>query len=176
MRKHGFTPLEMSKKKQLQKQKKHVLSLTGFTLIELLVVIALVVVIAGFATVRFVQSFQARGLEQYVKELTSYIRYVQFRAIETGQIYELAAQKEGKGLDTYAQKEPGKFEEVKTPYTGRFKGEQRIDTKFRKGGEIYFFPDGTVTQDTIEITDSSGKTFSIEIKNKLGAFEVKEHV
>ncbi len=167
--------VETSVKGTSQKRRTRFLSLTGFTLIELIVVIALVAVIAGLATVRFMQSFEARSTDQYVKELTSYLRYVQFRAIEEGQAYRLGVAEEGKGLTTSVADSSGKFAETRLPHARKLREDSRMDIRLKKGNGVFFFPDGTVTGNAFEISDSSGRLITVTIKNRLGIFEVKDH-
>src|SRR3989344_7693878 len=58
----------------------------GFTLVELMVVIAIIVSVAGAATVSFSQAHQRASLANYLKEMTVYMRYLQYRSIQTGSI------------------------------------------------------------------------------------------
>ena len=145
----------------------------GMTLIELLIVILLVMTLAGLATANFIQSYQARNVEHFAKDLAAYIRYVQFKAIEDGSIHQLKLDSESGLLETFAQeKKDIDFQKVTTPFSKRFQKQDQYTIRFRKGKEIYFYPDGNVTPNQLLLLENEQEKASVEIKNRIGAFKV----
>jgi len=160
-----------------------VAKLRGFTLIELLVVLALVVIVTGLVTVRFVGSVQERSLEQYVREMSAYLRFLQFKAIEDGNVLKIFFNEETKEVESMklekeSQREDGRknkkkeFVPMKTPFSQKANGNKDFGIRLKSGDEIYFFPDGSVTKNTVIISDQVDERATIEIKNRLGLFKV----
>ena len=146
-------------------------ALRGFTLVELIMVVVLVVMLTSLATTRFVQSYQARTADYYVKELVFFLRYVQFKSIEEGVVHKLALDSDQ--LRVFVKEnETNDFKEVSIPFLNQFEKQAQFTLEFREGNEIYFFPDGSVTPNQFMIMDGVDKKASIEIKNRLGAFQV----
>ncbi|OGX06774.1 MAG: hypothetical protein A3G87_04315 [Omnitrophica bacterium RIFCSPLOWO2_12_FULL_50_11] len=149
---------------------------TGVTLIELLVTMALVATLAGLATVAFVRSFQARSLDGFVKDLTAYLRYLQFDAIESGAAHKLVLNPESGRLETFVRNENStQFEPFRSPYSQRFQEAKVFSIDFSRGDEIYFFPDGAVTRNQLFVSRNGTRQATVEIKNRIGAFGVTTH-
>ena len=145
----------------------------GVTLIELTIVLALIVTLAGLATVSFMRSYEERNLEHVVKELVIYLRYLQFKAIEEGRVHKLKIDSEASSLVSYVQGEKyNDYEELVTPFARRFKKIDHFLVHLNEGSEIYFFPDGLLTTNELSITAENERGATIEIKNRLGAFQV----
>lgn len=148
----------------------------GVTLIELILVVALVVVFSGLVTVGFARSFEARNLDHFVKELTAYLRYLQFKAVEEGAIHKLTVNVDSGAIEIFmADRNATDFKEVITPFSGRFKRKDYFSVRLQDGKEVYFFPDGRVTPNKFVVTGDNEKTATVEIKNRIGAFQVTLH-
>lgn len=143
----------------------------AFTLIELLVVIALIAVITGFVSVRFIQSYGSRQQDGYIKEFVNYLRYVQFKAIEDGLVYKLVLDEDKKSIESLVETER-EFKSVNTPFSKKFSKSGNLSVQFKKGNEIYFFPDGTITKNTVTILDQMNELASVEIQNRVGSFKI----
>lgn len=145
----------------------------GFTLIELITVLAIVAVLAGLTTTGFVMSVQARSTDHFVKELTGYLRFIQFKAIEEAKIHKLIIQEPGGTLTVLAESGAAReFQPVDNLFAKRFEREKHFSVRFHQGGEIYFFPDGVVSRNQLVISDETGERAAIEVKNRIGAFKV----
>ncbi len=145
----------------------------AFTLIELIIVLAIVATLAGLATTGFVMSVQARSTDHFVKELTAYLRFIQFKAIEEGKIHKLIAEEPDGTLSVLAEDgTAGEFQPVESLFAKRFGNEKNFSVRFAQGKEIYFLPDGVVTRNKLMISDEQGERAAIEIKNRIGAFKV----
>ena len=146
----------------------------GMTLIELVLVMALVVTLASLATVSFVRSYQARSFNHYVNEFASYLRYLQFKAIEEGIVLKLAPDPETETLRCYVKKKKSsEFSESSTSFSKRFESKGDFEVGIRKDREVYFYPDGTITLTKFVITNKKNDEEAvIEVKNRLGAFKV----
>ncbi|MBI4357924.1 MAG: hypothetical protein HY584_01370 [Candidatus Omnitrophica bacterium] len=149
---------------------------SGLTLIELVTVAALIVILAGLATTRFVESFQARRMDHFVKELVIFLRYVQFKTIEEGTIHKLEIESDSGGIRGFSQDEkPSKFREIRTPFFNRFRNPKPFSIGLDQGDEVYFFPDGRISSNMFLIKSDSQEQASIAVKNRLGVFEVAFH-
>ena len=145
----------------------------GFTFVELVIVISLIVMITGLATVRFMKSYEGRSSEQLTKELTTYLRYLQFRAIEEGLVHKLESTDDDKGLVAYEQGEKwDKFSEIQTPFSKRLSQFHEFSVDFQNGDVIYFFPDGSMTKNKLWIVRGTEREETLEIKNRIGSFNV----
>ena len=112
-------------------------------------------------------------MEDVVKELVIYLRYLQFKAIEEGRVHKLKIDSEASSLVSYVQGEKyNDYEELVTPFARRFKKIDHFLVHLNEGSEIYFFPDGLLTTNELSITAENERGATIEIKNRLGAFQV----
>lgn len=148
----------------------------GMTLIELLIVLALVVSLAGMATAGFVNFFRDKNPRFFVKEMTSYVRYLQFKAIEEGKIHKLSVEPEDGTLRTYTQTKEMKFAPVHDSLSKRFEVKSAYELDIQDGKEIYFFPDGTITRNEIHVLSDDHKIASLSVRNRLGALKVELYV
>lgn len=145
----------------------------GFSLIELLVVIAIIVALTGLATVGFVQSFQSRSIEHFVKGFVSYLRFVQFKSIEEGSIHKLVFSAEDGTVSAFVQEKPGgDFLPLKDLFSKQISWEKRYETRLAQGKELYFFPDGVIDRNKLSIMDQDKEIAVIEIKNRIGTFRI----
>ena len=145
----------------------------GFTLIELLIVISLIVTLTGLATTGFIQSYRARSVDHFTKELTAYLRYLQFKAIEEGAVHKLILDPETGSLTSFVQDSDGKkFRKISTSFSRRFEKSGIFSTLLDPTSGIYFFPDGNVTKSKLWVMSGSEKKAAVEIKNRIGAFQV----
>lgn len=150
----------------------------GVTLIELILVMALVVTLAGLTTVNFIRSYQSKSFNHFVNEFTSYLRYLQFKAIEEARIVKVAFDAESGLLTCYVkQKKSNEFEETKTPFSNRFQSADEFEIDIQKGDAVYFYPDGTITLNKFVITNTKNEEkATIEVRNRLGTFKVTFNV
>lgn len=145
----------------------------GFTLIELMITVILVSILTGLATTRFVQSYRARSLDHFVQEFVYFLRYIQFKSIEEGEISKLALDPESSELKSYIKlSDQDYFKEIETPFLNQFQRHSRFHFQFKNQDEIYFFPDGSVTPNQFLIMEGIDEKASIHVKNRLGTFEV----
>ncbi len=145
----------------------------GMTLIELLLVLALVVSLAGMATVGFVNFMSGQDPKLFVKDMSSYVRYLQFKAIEEGKILKLNIERREGTVQVYAQDTQKKFVPIHDSLSKRFESEDRYKAEIENGQEIFFFPDGTVTRAQIRVFDRDRKIASLAVKNRLGGLKVE---
>lgn len=146
---------------------------SGVTLIELILVITLIATLASLATVNFMRSYRERNLQHFVRECASYLRYLQFKSIEEGKTHRLTADEQGRLLSFIQGKRPKDYDEITTPFSKRFSRADSFSIRFRRGNEIYFFPDGVLTPNELFVEVDHEPAASIQIKNRLGAFQIK---
>jgi len=117
-----------------------------------------------------------RSSEYFVKELTSYVRFLQFKAIEEGRVHKLKVDQDNHMLVSLVQGDRAKdFYEIKTPFSKRFSNLDRFVVHLNKGNDIYFFPDGSITKNKFIVMHKRRKEATIEIKNRIGALQVTRH-
>ena len=149
----------------------------GFTLIELITVVVLIMTLAGLATTRFVQSYQARSVDHFVKEFVFFLRYIQFKSIEEGAIHKLVLDPDSGELKSFIKLTvaPDNFKETSIPFVNRFQKRARFVLQLKNGNEVYFFPDGGVTPNQFLVMEGMKERASIDIKDRLGFFQVVHH-
>jgi prepilin-type N-terminal cleavage/methylation domain-containing protein len=145
----------------------------GVTLIELVLVIALVLTLSTLATVNFIKSYQARDFRQFVSELASYLRFVQYKAIEDGLVLKVSIDSDSGRIESLAQgSKPKEFKSFTTPFSKRFESNNQFSVQLDKGRDIFFSPDGSMTINKITVSNERYRA-KIEIRNRLGAFRIK---
>ena len=145
----------------------------AFTLVELVLTVALLSILTGTATAVFIQSFRERSVDYAAKEVTFFLRYVQFKAIEEGRTHKLTFDSvSGEFKSFVEQPKPAGFQEILIPFANRFKNHGPFLFRLEQGNALYFFPDGSVTPNQLIISEENQEKASIGIKNRLGLFEV----
>ena len=151
-------------------------SMKGFTFIELLVVVIVLAALTGLAVTQFRDSYESRSSTLIVKELTSYLRYLQFYAVEKNEVYKLEVNERTETLRAWSQESGSQaFREARTPFRKRFGDLAPFSLSLGTGKALYFFPDGSVTKNKLYLMRDSKKEATIEIRNRLGAFRVVMH-
>lgn len=145
----------------------------GMTLIELLIVVALIVTFTGFIAVNFSPFFKSRTPEFVVKELASYMKYLQFKTIEEGKVYKLKIEEDG--LAAFQQNEKHEFSRVQDSFSKYFGKKGNLTYSMKDGREIYFFPDGTVTQSAISVLENEQPIATLSVTNRIGNIKVESH-
>lgn len=147
----------------------------GVTLIELVIVVSLIAVFAALVTSGFANFYRGRNPELFVKDFSGYVRYLQFKAVEDGKIYRIAADDEnGLRLSSFGQGDR-EFVPAADPMAKRFTAKGNFSIRTERGRDIDFFPDGTVTRSRIEIFEGEKKIADLTLKNRLGTLQVDMH-
>jgi prepilin-type N-terminal cleavage/methylation domain-containing protein len=148
----------------------------GMSLIEVVIVASLIAIWAGLATAYFANQFRDRSEEHMIKDLKAGIRYLQFKAIEEGKTYQLKVSGSEAGIESYVQ-DPwdGTFKRVSHPFLARFEEQGQFRVKFQDGNDMYFFPNGVVTKNHLNVSDGDEKVATIEIQNRIGSMQVVHH-
>ncbi|MBI4372431.1 MAG: prepilin-type N-terminal cleavage/methylation domain-containing protein [Candidatus Omnitrophica bacterium] len=148
----------------------------GFTMAELLIVLALVAMMSALVITRFSGSYEARRSEHILKDLTAYLRYLQFKSIEESATYQLDINEKSSAIRVQIKDEELKsFRDVKIPYGESFSDLHPYRLKLSKANEVYFFPDGSVTPNKINLLKGYKEQASVEITNRLGAFKINRY-
>ena len=150
---------------------------SGFTLIELIVVMGLVLTIIFMAAPHFVRSYQSRNIDFYLKDLQFFLRYMQFKAIEEGKVQKLVLDPDTGELQGFVKKGrgPEEFEKISVPIGYEVQKHTRFMLQLKNGNQIYFFPDGALTPNRFLIMEGMEERASLNIRNRLGAFQVVRH-
>jgi prepilin-type N-terminal cleavage/methylation domain-containing protein len=150
---------------------------SGFTFIELLLVIALIGILSAVSIPQFQKTIDNFELENYVKNIYYLSRYLQDTSVSERKVYCLNVDKnEGKIWATY--KEEDKFQKAKGRFGNIFKVPKSAVLTISDAGQdevsgIYFYPDGSVTEITIEFKNKQNNKFSLTIKGPGGEIKIK---
>ena len=149
------------------------ISRSGLTLVELLIVVALVALMTGLAVALFRNGYERHHLEHYVKDLSAYFRYAQYRAIERGKTQQLRMD-EGNKLQTLTDEaNNGRLIEMDDPFLRGLNHQSNYRLYFDNSEGIYFFPDGNVTRNRLVVSDEETKLAALEVTNRIGHVRIE---
>lgn len=145
------------------------------TLIELLIVLAIMIVFMGAASASFTNMLQHRNPELFMKDLAAYVRYLQYKSVETGKIGMLRPASGEGGLETYEQNSRREFKKISEAAARRFEAEKKFLFRWDQPGEIYFYPDGSVTRGRLSVFAGQDPVAVLVLQNRLGVQKVEMH-
>lgn len=147
----------------------------GFSLVEQLIVIALIVAVLGFGAVRMMGTYQENSFDHAAKDITLALRFLQMKSIEDGRIYELSIRPDKKGVLVKRQiKGERELKPFKVSWIQALKVGQALRLAIEPDQNLYFYPDGSTSKNSLSIAKESGEKVILTLKNRIGSVDIKK--
>lgn len=152
--------------------------LGAVTFIELLVVIIIIGILASVSIPNFRKTLDNLVLENFVKDIYYLTRYLQTSAISQGNIHCLNINKEKTPVEFWAtyQSENERGEKAFRAVIGKFgkihQAPEDVVISADKT-DIYFYPDGSINETTINFENRYNHKISLIIKGASGVIKIE---
>ncbi len=148
---------------------------TGFTYIELIVVVIILSILIGLSIPQLKKTFAYFELENFTKNIYLLFNYLQSDSISKAKIHCLNFYEETKEFKPYFLKADGEWELFRERLSGLYKVPDGITLKItpQEKNKIFFYPDGSIDNITIQINNEFGHERSLIIKGVTGDIKIQ---
>jgi len=147
---------------------------SSFTFIELLIVIAIIGILVGVSVPRLRKTADNFRLDNFVKDTYYLCRYLQASSISEGRIYCLNVNPSEKWLKVSYKDTDGIFKQAAGKLTKPRKVPEGIlIVSLQDVTEIYFYPDGSISEITFTFENSYNHKASLTTNGITGAVKIK---
>lgn len=143
---------------------KRFLSLTGFTLIEILFVVIILSILIGFSIPQLKNTYKNLELNSFAREMQSYMNYLSEQAVVTQEAISLSIDKDNKKYWATLMDEKNVLKTVTIPDGIKLEISQK---------EILFYPDGSIDEVTIKLSNSLNQYVNLTTKGVFGSVKIQ---
>ncbi len=155
----GFTPLEIP-----NVQKNRIKLLTGFTLIELLFVIIILSILIAIALPQLKNNYTSLQLSTFSQDLQSYMVYLRQQSIVAQETFMLNIDNGAREYWAGILNDKNRLKTVYIPQDIQVAADQT---------QIAFYPDGSIDNVTIKLSDANKQAISLTTKGVYGSVKVQ---
>ena len=136
----------------------------GFTLIEILFVVIILSILIGFSMPQLKKTYENLELNNFARELQSYMNYLCEQAIVTGETIYLTIDN---GNKKYWASVTGDKNRLKT---ATIPDDIKLETQQK---QIAFYPDASIDKVIIKVSNASNQYLSLTTKGVFGSVKIQ---
>lgn len=160
-----YTGATADLRKRFEKNRlKRFLSLTGFTLIEILFVVIILSILIGFSIPQLKNTYDNLQLNNFSKDLQSYMNYLCGQATVTGETIYLTIDNDNKKYWATVAGDKSRLKTVTIPDGIELVADEK---------QIAFYPDGSIDKVAIKLSNGDKGYVSLTTKGVFGSVKMQ---
>lgn len=136
----------------------------GFTLIEILFVVIILSILIGFSIPQLKNTYKNLELNNFARELGSYMNYLSEQAIVTGEAISLSIDADNKKYFAVVMSDKSILKTVIIPDGIKLATDQK---------QIAFYPDGSIDKVTIKLSNDLDQYVNLTTKGVFGSVKIQ---